>query len=126
MLLAACACRDAPLPSVATGRVTRARPDAERSLRELVPHEARVGEVFQRQPDGRAGLAVVGTGFTRGDEIRWGGRPLPTTFAHSRLLTTSIPAEWLSVPGPVEVSVENPADPTRRPVTAVFRLVPAS
>ena len=114
LILGAAACRDAPLPSVGTGRIARARADAERSLLALSPAQTRAGEVFQRQPDGRAGLAVVGTGFRPGDEVRWGGKPLPTTFAHSRLLTATVPADWLSVPGPVEVSVEAPSDPARR------------
>jgi hypothetical protein len=121
----AAGCREAPLPSIPSGRVARARADAERSLLALSPREARAGELFQAQPEGSAGLAVIGTGFTPDDEVCWGGRPLPTTFAHTRLLTATVPAEYLAEPGPVEVSVEAPADPSRR-LTATFRLLPTS
>ena len=52
----------------------RARPrPPERALLALIPPQARAGEIFQRQPDGRAGLAVLGTGFTPGDVIPFGG-----------------------------------------------------
>lgn len=123
LLLAAAACRDAPLPSVGSGRVARARADAERSLLALAPSEAPAGELFQLQPEGSAGLAVVGTGFSPDDEVCWGGRELPTTFAHTRLLTATVPPEYLAEPGTIEVSVESPSDPSRR-VAAKFRLLP--
>jgi len=124
LLLGAAACRDARLPSIGTGRIARARADADRSLLALSPAQTRAGEVFQRQPGGNAGLAIVGTGFRPDDEVRWGGKPLPTTFAHSRLLTVTVPAGWLAAPGSVEVSVESPSDPARRRVAATFRILP--
>jgi hypothetical protein len=124
LLLGTSACREAPLPSVGTGRIARARADAGRSLLSLSPPETRAGHVFQRQPDGSAGLAVVGTGFRRDDEVRWDGRPLPTTFAHSRLLTTTVPAAWLSAPGSVEIAVQSPSDPSGPRLTTTFRILP--
>jgi len=123
LLLGAGACRETPLPAVETGRVSRARADAGRSLLALSPSESRAGEAFHPQPDGRSGLAVVGTGFTPDDVVLWDGRPLPTTFAHSRLLTATVPREWLASPRRLEVSVESPSDPSRR-LSAPFVLRP--
>jgi hypothetical protein len=122
LLLAACACREPEDMSVAPGRLARTHPEAARSLLALVPDQARADEVFQAQPDGRAALALLGTGFSSGDVVHWGGRPLDTTFGNSRVLTAVVPAELLREPGDVEVTVENPSDRKIARLSATFRL----
>jgi hypothetical protein len=121
-LLAASACREEPAPAVATGKILRVRADSARSLLALVPSEARVGEVFQRQPNGRAALAVLGTGFAASDVIYWDGHPLGAFFGNSRLLTATLPPELLEKPGDVEVTVASPVDPKLSRLRATFRL----
>ena len=118
------ACRDDPHPSIAPGRVVRARPGPERQLLALVPDRAPAGAVFQQQPDGRAGLAVVGIGFTRADVVSWGGRRLETTFSSSRLLTVPIPPELLAKPGEFPVEIESSIDPDAPKLSARFRVLP--
>ena len=125
LLVAACACREEPPPAVGPGRILRARRDAARSLLALLPDHARSGEVFQAQPGGNAGLALLGTGFSRRDVVSWDGHPLETYFANSRLLTVVVPPELLARPGEVEVTVESPADAELSKLHAVFRLEPA-
>lgn len=117
-------CRADPRSFVGTGRISRARGGPERALLALSPALARAGEAFQRQATGESALAVLGAGFSRGDVIFWGGRPLRTTFAHSRLLTAIVPTELIEKPGDVEVTVENPADPALARLRATFRLLP--
>ena len=102
----------------------QARPGPQRSLVALIPAGARAGEPFARQPDGRAGLSVVGTSLTRGDLVYWGGRRLDTTFVNSRLLTASVPPELLALAGEVEVRVESHVDPALSKLRATFRLLP--
>ena len=97
-----------------------------RRLVALVPAEARAGEVFQRQPNGRAGLAVLGSGLTRGDVIHWAGRPLETTYASSRLVTAAVPAELLARSRDVPVTIQNSLDPSLPALHATFRLLPAA
>ena len=113
LVAAACTRREAPDPSIAQGRLHRAHPGPARAITTLVPAEALAGEVFQRQPDGRAALALLGTSLAQGDEIFWAGVRLPTTFGSSRLLTATVPEELLAEPGEIEVTVANAADPTR-------------
>jgi hypothetical protein len=125
LLFAPAACREREDPAIAPGRVVRAEGRPERSLLALIPREARAGEIFQRQPDGKAALAVLGTGLTPGDVIHFGGRALPTMAANSRLLTASVPAELLATPGDVEVTIANPADPRLPPLHATFHLLSA-
>ena len=126
ILLAASGCGERGEPRIAPGRIVRAGGRAERSLLALVPPQARVGEIFQRQPGGRAALAVLGTGLTPGDVIHFGGHALPTTAANSRLLTAAIPPELLARAGDVEVIVENPADPTLPALHATFHILAAT
>lgn len=128
LLLAAAACREAPDrdPSIPPGRLSRARGEPGRTLLALAPGQARAGEVFQRQPDGSAGLTVLGTGFARGDVIHWNGRPLSTAYGSSRLLTAAVPAELLARPGEAEVTIENSADASLSRLRAAFRLLPAA
>ncbi len=95
----------------------------ERALLALIPAQAQVGEVFQRQSDGGAGLTVLGTGLAPGDQIHWAGRTLGTTMGNSRVLTTSVPAELLGRPGDIEVTVENAAEPDLACLHATFRLL---
>ena len=125
MALASVACRERPLPSVGPGRVLRARADAARSLLALAPDHARTREVFQAQPNGTAGLALLGTGFAPGDVVSFGGRRLETTFGGSRLLTVQVPPDLLARPGEIEVSVEGPPGSERARLTARFHLEPA-
>jgi hypothetical protein len=122
-LAAAPGCREREALRIAPGRIVRAHGRPERALLALVPAQARAGEIFQQQPDGRAALAVLGTGFTPGDVVRFGDRTLPTMAANSRLLTASIPPELLARAGDVEVTVANPADPSLPALHATFRLL---
>ena len=128
LLLAAAACREAPDrdPSIPPGRLSRARGEPGRTLLSLAPGQARSGEAFQRQTDGSAGLAVLGTGFVRGDVIHWNGRPLSTAYGSSRLLTAAVPVELLARPGEAEVTIENSVDPTLPRLRAPFRLLPGA
>ncbi|HEY7113115.1 MAG TPA: hypothetical protein VIA45_09315 [Thermoanaerobaculia bacterium] len=126
ILLAASGCGDREQPRIAPGRIVRADGRPERSLLALVPPQARAGEIFQRQPDGRAALAVLGTGLTPGDVIHFAGRALPTAAANSRLLTAAIPPELLARAGDVEVTVSNPNDPSQRALHATFRILAAA
>lgn len=123
-LLLFAACREQTAPDILTGRVTRADGEAVRALRALVPEECRAGEVFGRQPDGDAALVVLGTGLTRGDVVLWNGRPLKTTFGHSRLLTAAVPARLLESPGRVEVTVEDALDRSRATLRGSFLIAP--
>lgn len=126
LLLAVAACRDAPERdlSIPPGRLLRARGEPGRSIVALLPRESRCGEVFNRQPDGSAAIAVFGTHLARGDVIHWGGRPLATAYGSSRLLTAAVPLELLARPGEVEISIENSADAALPGLRAVFRLLP--
>ena len=126
LLLAACACREQASPAVGPGRILRARRDAARSLLALVPDHAGAGELFQAQPDGKAGLALLGTGFSRRDVVSWDGHPLGTYFANSRLLTVLVPPELLARPGEIEVTVESPSGAGLPKLRAIFRLEPAA
>jgi hypothetical protein len=116
-------CRGRDDSGIAPGRIVRAHGRPERALLALVPPEAFAGEIFQRQPDGKAALAVLGTGLTPGDVIHFGGRALPTTVANSRLLTAPIPPELLARAGDAEVTVANPADPSLPVLHATFHLL---
>ncbi len=53
-------------------------------------------------------LVVTGTQFVNGfSTIWWGGAPITTSFVNSTRLTTTIPANFLTTPGPVTVTVVN-------------------
>jgi hypothetical protein len=124
LLGAAGGCRESALPVPGSSRIVRARADASRSLLALVPDHTAAGEVFQEQPGGQSGLALLGTGFTRDDVVAWGGRALPTTYGHSRLLTAQVPPELVAWPGDVEVTVQSPPADGRKPVRATFHVAP--
>lgn len=123
LILLACACREESSPQIRAGRLVRTRVEPGRSLLALEPRQTRAGEVFGRQPDGAAGLVVLGKGLTRGDVIRWNDRPLKTTFGNSRLITAAVPPELLASPGDVAVSVEDSIDPSRRKLRATFHVL---
>jgi hypothetical protein len=123
-LLLLAACRGEPMPRVPPGRIARAEGRADRSLLALVPESSRAGEIFRPQPNGEAGLVLLGTGLTRGDAIVWNGLPLKTTFGHSRLITASVPVELLEKPGEVEILVEDAMTPSRAKLRGVFRITP--
>lgn len=90
----------------------------------LIPDSAPAGVVFQRQPDGRAGLAVVGMGFTKADVVHWDGRHLDTMFSSSRLLTVPIDADLLERPGDHAVTIESSVDPSEPKLEMTFRILP--
>jgi hypothetical protein len=119
-LLLLAGCREEALPRIPDGRLARVPGGAARSVRALVPDRCRAGEVFRIQPNGHAELVVVGTGLTRGDEIRWNGRALTTGFASSRALSVDVPPELLESPGEVDVTVEDTLDPARPKLRAHF------
>ena len=114
------ACREEVPPQVQKGRVTLGEGRSARSIVRLVPAECGVGEVFGRQPTGEATLGIIGTGLTRGDSVRWNGRPMKTFYGNSRNLSASIPAEALQTPGRVEVTIEDEEDPARPKLRAEF------
>lgn len=118
------ACREAPPSAIAPGTLTRARQGPARAILALSPSQSPAGVIFQKQPTGEAAIAVLGAGFAPGDTVAWGGRPLNTTFAHSRLLTAIVPPEVLGEPGEVEVTVENRNDARLETLKATFRLLP--
>jgi len=124
--LGASGCGDRADPRIPPGRLVRGGGRPERAIFALVPPQARAGEIFQRQPDGRAALAVLGAGLTPGDVITFGGRALPTACANSRLLTAAIPPDLLARTGDVDVSVANPADPGLPALHATFHLIAAT
>jgi hypothetical protein len=125
-LLLLAACREEAPPRIPAGRVVLRPGGSPRSLLAVVPEECRAGEVFRRQPNGRAELIVVGTGLTRGDAVLWNGRPLKTSFGSSRALGAEVPAELVASPGEVEVTVEDALDPTRPRLHGRFVVRPRS
>ena len=50
-------------------------------------------------------LSVTGTNFTALDTVLWNGLPLATTFLNAVQLNASIPANYLTFPGSVNISV---------------------
>src|SRR6267143_982597 len=54
-------------------------------------------------------LTVNGTGFISSSRVHWNGSSRETTFVGSSQLTATIPGADISVPGPVAVTVVNPA-----------------
>ena len=53
-------------------------------------------------------LTVNGSNFNRSSVIRWLGAALPTTYASATRLTCEVPANVLSMPGSITVTVFNP------------------
>ncbi|HVE66928.1 MAG TPA: IPT/TIG domain-containing protein [Thermoanaerobaculia bacterium] len=98
-------------------------PVAGRAIARLHPATAAPGAVFNRQPNGNSALAVVGTGFTRGDRVHWGNEPLKTVYGGETTLTAEVPPTLISQPGDVTITVKDPADPQSREVQATFRLM---
>ncbi|HZI67648.1 MAG TPA: IPT/TIG domain-containing protein [Thermoanaerobaculia bacterium] len=99
-------------------------PETVRDIVRLHPATAAPGVVFNRQPNGNSALAVVGTGFTRGDRVHWGGEPLKTVFGGETTLTAEVPGTLISQPGDVTITVKDPADPQSLEVQATFRVLP--
>ena len=50
-------------------------------------------------------LVVDGTSFPSGAAVQWNGRPLPTTFVAASQLSAAVPAQLLSAPGEVKITV---------------------
>jgi hypothetical protein len=96
----------------------------ERAISRLHPAQARIGESFNRQPNGSSAIAVVGTGFVRSDKVFWGDQPLKTVFGSETTLTAEVPPTVLSQPGDVQISVKDPTDPQSTEIRATFRLLP--
>jgi arylsulfatase A-like enzyme len=106
------------------GSMSAGAPTVVRALLRLVPDRARVGEVFQRQPDGTAAIAVEGAGFSARDRIYWGAVALETTFGGPRLLTAVVPRALLGRAGDVTVSVRDPSRGSGPRLRATFHLLP--
>jgi len=123
LLVLAVGCREETPPEISAGHLARVDTRV-RSLRALVPDQCRAGVLFQPLPQEEAGLLVLGTGLKRTDTVLWNGRPLKTTFGHSRLLTAAVPREKLASPGRVEVTVEDALDPARAKLSARFEILP--
>ncbi|MGH9364636.1 MAG: sulfatase, partial [Thermoanaerobaculia bacterium] len=95
------------------------------AIRRLHPNQARIGEIFQRQPSGDAAIAITGSGFVRGDTIFWNGRLLRTMFGSDTLLAAGVPPDLLTKPGDIQITVRNPTDPAHIEPQATFKLLPA-
>ena len=54
-------------------------------------------------------LTVDGSNFVNGSIVTWDTAPLATTFIGNTLLTATVPAALLAVPGTAMVAVQNPA-----------------
>lgn len=114
----------APAPAPAAEQSVPAEPPApSRAIVRLHPATAKVGEAFNRQPNGSSAIAVVGAGFVRGDKAYWGGQVLKTVFGGETTLTAEVPPPLVSQPGDVEISVKNPDDPQSVEVRATFRVL---
>lgn len=55
-------------------------------------------------------LNVTGSNFVSGSRVRWGGTELQTTFVSSTQLQAAVPANLLTVPGSVSVTVVTPCN----------------
>ncbi len=99
-----------------------ATPAAERTIAHLYPPEVRAGKTFNVMVDGRCGLGVTGTGFTRADQICWNGQALKTVYGNPGWLTAGIPSEWLANAGDVVVSVRDPGNPAAAEPRQTFRI----
>jgi hypothetical protein len=75
-------------------------------LTALHPPRALVGERFNRQPNGRAAIAVAGKRFTSDSVIYFGDDPLDTVYGGEGLLTAFVPDEFIARPGELHVSVK--------------------
>jgi uncharacterized protein (TIGR03437 family) len=83
-------------------------------------------------------LAVTGTNFVQGSQVRWNGQGRPTTFINSTQLTAQIPATDVSTVGTAQVTVFNPepgggtsnslpfAITAQNPTPAITGLVPST
>ena len=125
----ACSKRPAEAPpagSSATASQTSAAapPTAavERTIAHLYPSEVRAGKTFNVMVDGRSGLGVTGTGFTRADLICWNGQALKTVYGNPGWLTAGIPSEWLANAEDVVVSVRDPGNPAAAEPRQTFRI----
>jgi len=115
----------APVPAAEQSAVA-APPAPSRAIVRLHPATAKLGEAFNRQPNGSSAIAVVGAGFVRGDKVYWGGQVLKTVFGGETTLTVEVPPALVSQPGDVAISVKNRDDPQSMEVRATFRVVPRS
>jgi GT2 family glycosyltransferase/glycosyltransferase involved in cell wall biosynthesis len=73
----------------------------------LHPVWTEAGQRFNVQQDGRAHLAVEGSGFGCGAVLVVAGRPLETYHASGRLLSACVPDELFNRPGVLPVWVDN-------------------
>ena len=114
----------APAPVPAAEQSAAAAPPApSRAIVRLHPATAKLGEAFNRQPNGSSAISVVGAGFVRGDKVYWGGQVLKTVFGGETTLTVEVPPGLVSQPGDVAISVKNPDDPQSTEVRATFRVL---
>jgi hypothetical protein len=63
-------------------------------------------------------LTVSGSGFVAASTVQWAGTPLTTTFVSATQLTAAVPANLLTAPASVNITVVNPGPVTSAP--AVF------
>ena len=118
-------CRDEPeSPVIAPGTLQRSVRQARRHIGQLHPAEARVGEIFQKQPDGNAAMAITGSGFKREDTVYWNGTALQTTFGNSTLVTAEVPAGLLGRPGEIAIVIRGAGEPPDGEARATFILRP--
>ena len=85
-------------PSIA---VTLTIVPASPVLSSISPTSARVG-------DPTFNLSLTGTGFVPASVVQWNGAPLSTTYVSSILLTATVDAGRLILPGSASVTVVNP------------------
>jgi hypothetical protein len=126
-LLMSFGCRQREFPIVRGSDVTpissRQRP---RQITHIYPDRTRSGEPFNRQPDGAAAIAVIGSGFAGGDRIYWNEVALDTTFGDPTLLTAIVPHALYGRPGDVVITVRTPGDSSARYPHAIFRVEAAA
>ncbi len=69
------------------------------TLDAVMPAKTRVGQTFNRQPDGHAAMALDVENAVRGTVVVFGNVPLATTYGSDHLLTAIVPAELYRTPG---------------------------
>jgi hypothetical protein len=112
--------RQAPAPAAAE---VKGESRKARSIAEVYPSRAYVGEPFQKQPNGFSAISIIGKGLTPKDVIFWDDQPLRTAFGNSTFITAEVPADLLSKPKHVEISVRDPSDPASERLRVGFELL---
>ena len=71
-------------------------------------------------------LTVNGTGFASNSIVGFNNAAVPTTFINVTQLTASVPANLISTPGTVPISVVNPGPPAANSAPASFSITTSS